>query len=226
LTWHDVKASHAKRFDLEDYPNMWVDFAAAKYEIWECRGCEDALFLESWLTSEDVDPDEGPQPSESVYPPRDEKHLKPKDYVQLPTALEAIYEEIVRAFNDRCHVLCAIGLRALLEGICDDKGIKSGPDGKGKTTTRIEGKINGLAALAPPTIVKNLHAFRFLGNQAAHELKVPSEKSLAFALEVMEDVLSALYELNYKSSRLLEQIGPPKSPQAAKQPSSAPVTTA
>ena len=62
--------------------------------------------------------------------------------------------------------------------------------------------IDSLESIVPSAIVKNLQGFRFLGNQAAHELAVGKKSDLSLAIEVIEDVLNIAYELNYKSSRL------------------------
>jgi hypothetical protein len=89
--------------------------------------------------------------------------------------------------------LCAIGLRALLEGICRDKGIEG---------ANIEERIDGLKRLLPENIVTSLHSLRFMGNQAAHELDPPSSYDLYVALDICDELLSFLYELDYKTSRL------------------------
>jgi len=61
-------------------------------------------------------------------------------------------------------------LRALLEGICQDKRIK------GKN---LKAKIEGLKSLLPnKNIIRNLHHFRFMGNEAIHELAAPKRTEL------------------------------------------------
>jgi hypothetical protein len=90
--------------------------------------------------------------------------------------------------------LCTAGLRALLEGVCDDKHIKG---------RNLRDKIDNLQPLlANKSIVKNLHHFRFTGNQAVHRLESPTRGDTKLAIEVMEDLLNFLYELDYKASRL------------------------
>ena len=107
-------------------------------------------------------------------------------------------------------MLCAGGLRALLEGICVDQGVRKGPTARGKTSSTLEGKINGLKGLenVPASIVNSLHGFRFLGNTALHELERPHVEDLAMAIEVMEDVMNIIYELDYKSARLYRRVKP------------------
>ena len=80
-----------------------------------------------------------------------------------------------------------------MESICQDKNIP------GRT---LEQRINGLVAILPKNIVDNLHGFRFMGNDALHELKLPPVSDLRLAIDVSEDLLNFLYELDYKASRL------------------------
>jgi hypothetical protein len=118
--------------------------------------------------------------------------------MRLPTHLEQIYREVVETFNGGSLILCAAGLRALLEGICKDIS----PGHKGNLSKRID----ALASLIPSNIVHNLHSFRFLGNGAVHELARPAKRDLALAIEVIEDILNILYELDYKSDRLYQSV--------------------
>ena len=61
-----------------------------------------------------------------------------------------------------------------------------------------------MKTVLPENIVKNLHAFRFAGNEAVHELEAPPEYELAWALDVIEDVLNFLYALDYKTNTLAQ----------------------
>jgi hypothetical protein len=203
-------ASHNQVFRPDDYEEVQIDFAEADWEIWQCLGCEEVTFKETWITSEDRDDDGAPLPTVRLYPPRTQSWVKPKEFRRLSGHLEDLYEEIVKTFNDGAYLLCAGGLRALLEGICVDQGVVKGPDAKGKMTRTLEGKINGLKTLSnvPPAVVDNLHGFRFLGNTALHELERPSAADLAGSIEVIEDVMNVIYELDYKSARLYNRFKP------------------
>ncbi len=63
-------------------------------------------------------------------------------------------------------MLCAAGLRSLLEGICHDQ----------KAAGRnLEERIDSLQFVVPnKNLVRHLHAFRFTGNKAMHELEAPA----------------------------------------------------
>jgi len=199
LTRHMLRAEYHQVFDSSKYEEMYMDFADGYWEIWQCQGCEEIAFLESWSL-------EGEEPSESFFPERATKLIKEKSFKKIPSELNSIYTEVIRSFNSGCYILCTAGLRALLEGICLNKGIHSGPTTNNINRNNLEGKINGLKAIIPVNIADNLHGFRFLGNKALHELEVPSGKDIALAIEVIEDVLNVIYELDYKSGRLMELV--------------------
>lgn len=200
LTRHILRGKYHHAFDSSEYEEMHIDFADGLWQIWQCQGCDEVVFLESWSLEGDE------EPSETFYPERATKLIKEKIFKEIPSKLNAIYAEVIKSFNSRCYILCAAGLRALLEGICLNKGIKSGPTANNKKSNNLEGKINGLKTIIPPNIADNLHGFRFLGNKALHELEIPSSEDVALAIEVIEDVLNVVYELDYKSGRLMELI--------------------
>jgi hypothetical protein len=156
------------------------------YIFWICRGCETASLQEDHVAY--VNGDE--QYVTVFYPRRERKSLVTKTFLQLDEKLTDIYEEVVTCFNNEAWILCAIGLRALLEGICADKSIPG---------RSLFDKIEGLNKHLPSNIVESLHSFRFIGNDAAHELQAPLQKDLQIAIEVMEDLLNFLYELDYKA---------------------------
>lgn len=130
------------------------------------------------------------------FPERSQYDLAPKPYTKLTPKLAALYSEAITCYNREALILCAAGLRALLEGICQDKKIKG---------RNLKVKIEGLKTLLPnKNIIRNLHHFRFMGNEAVHELAAPKRTELALAISVIEDLLNFIYELDYKASQLRE----------------------
>lgn len=163
------------------------------YRLWMCAGCESCT-LERYSTDETLEDENGVAKYETeFFPKRTEYDLKSKDFRQLPPKLDGIYKEVVQAFNNQMGMLCAIGIRALIEGICADQEI---------TGRNLEARIDGLSSILPKNIVSNLHSIRFMGNEAAHELSAPEQEELGLAIEICEDLLNYLYELDYKASRL------------------------
>jgi hypothetical protein len=163
----------------------WVD------RLWVCLGCNTGTLQRGWWCEGEEDEYGGPAYTFTYFPSRDP--LVKKTFQKLPARLSAIYSEVVGAFNNDLPILCAIGLRALIEGICSDKKV-AGKD--------LSHKINGLKGLLPENLVKNLHNFRYLGNEAAHELESPISTELLTAISVSEDLLGFLYDLDYKAESL------------------------
>jgi hypothetical protein len=195
-TNHELKAVHRRvSFDTDSLTELAEDeeYEEWQYFFWACRGCDTVTLQESYGY---FDSDSDRIQHESYFHPRRERRSLPVSiFRQLDRELARIYREVILSFNSDARILCAVGLRALLEGICADKGI----EGRDLYT-----KISGLEAYLPSNIVKSLHRFRFMGNEAAHELQAPSESDLRLAIEVMEDLLNFLYELDYKARSLLE----------------------
>ncbi len=190
LTNHELMSTQERKSsdaNFEKDPlNESGQYEEWTYLFWICRGCETALLQEDHVAY--VKGDE--QYVTVFYPRREKNSLNTKVFVQLDEKLTDIYQEVITCFNNEAWILCAVGLRALLEGICADKNIPG---------RNLSEKIEGLNKDLPSNIVESLHSFRFIGNDAAHELLAPLKRDLQMAIEVMEDLLNFLYELDYKA---------------------------
>lgn len=191
-TNHILHGEHSCHEEIDEGHN----WETTTYRLWTCAGCDTATMETESTASYFFDGDEQ-QYSRSYDPPRSMDDLKPKVFRKIPPKLRAIYTQTIKAFNHQLRVLCAAGLRALIEGICADKQVA------GRT---LEKKIDALEAHLPKTIVANLHGFRFMGNEALHELTAPKRDELKIAIEVSEDLLNLLYELDYKASLLPKKV--------------------
>jgi hypothetical protein len=99
-----------------------------------------------------------------------------------------------------------------VEGTCAAQGIIDGPveqpkKGGGKETVRkgnLEGKIAGMAekGILTSGAAQSLHEHRYLGNNAVHELAMPSRDELKLAIEIIEHVLDQLYVIPEKALEL------------------------
>jgi hypothetical protein len=196
LTHHTLAFSHSyDHRSGEESLNMYGQF-----RLWFCAGCDNCTMEDYYTTdymfSQDGD-GEFSQEYASTYHPKPAVGFRAdKQFHKLPPKLKTLYDEVIRAHNDKLDLLCSVGLRGLLEGICADKNI-SGSD--------LETKIDRMTTVLPADIVKNLHSFRFIGNDAVHRLEAPNEFELGLALDVIEDILNFLYALDYKVS-LLEKL--------------------
>jgi hypothetical protein len=185
-TNHEQKGEHKGIFhDEQGFGEVLI------YSLWICIGCESGV-LQRIYTNDAMDPD----CDYEYFPERSQTTLVAKPYSKLKPSLAAIYKEAITCYNTKSLILCAAGLRALLEGICQDKKIKG---------QSLKAKIDGLKTHLPnKNIIRNLHHFRFMGNDAVHELEAPKSTKVALAIGVIEDLLNFFYKLDYKASQLRE----------------------
>jgi len=185
----------------------WTD----NYQIIQCQGCETISFRHRSWFSEDIGW-EGDGSTERLYPKRYPNSLSTKDFRNTPPQIRRIYRETIDCFNSENFTLCAAGLRAIVEGVCADQGIKDGPievekkEGSKKIVRRddLQGKISGLCEKGILTTKNSeiLHEHRFLGNEAVHKLSQPSIDELKLAIEIIEHTIDSLYEIPEKAIEL------------------------
>lgn len=183
------------------------------YQIIQCQGCKSVSFRhQSWF-SEFEDPWYGGDGiTEHLYPKRNATTHTARPFQNIPTTLQRIYAETIDCFNNECPILCTAGMRALVEGICVNRGIKGGlvskPKKGGGTQLKpentLEGKIAGMVekGFLTEANAETLHQLRWLGNDAIHQLARPSVKELKLAIEIIEHTLEQIYEIPEKGKAL------------------------
>jgi len=183
-TNHDILAEQPAGSSREDEYYWHTD-----YQIVKCCGCDDISFRQETSTEDDYDPQTGESISTvKLYPPRIAGRRPLENDYNLPTNIRRIYREILSAMNNSSVILAAIGLRTLIEGVCTDRKVK------GKN---LEQKIDALSTegVLSSNQAKILHAHRFLGNVAAHEITAAKPQELVAALDIAETLLKTIYIL-------------------------------
>ena len=162
----------------------------------QCAGCDSYAYAISEWDEGDWNPHIGEMDFRwRTYPKsKTQRQTFDGDYL-LPPKIRSIYSEIVGAMNAQLPLLTAIGLRALIEAICKERGVKG---------SNLEKLIDGLASNG---ILSNdqaaiLHGHRFLGNVAAHEVEVARPPELVAALEIAEAMLKTIYVLPELSNQI------------------------
>ena len=193
-TWHSIEGLHQFTTDPEEYNCM------IEHSIVKCKGCEGVTFR---LTEYDY---------EQVYPTEDNEWEVPisiDNYPKanvctiethyLPQVVRKIYSETCNAYKEGAKTLAGIGFRATIEAICNDQDIK------GK---ELSNRINNLAlkGLISQKDSTRLHSIRFLGNDAAHDIKTPNSRSLDAALIIVEHLLTTVYILDKETKGNLEEL--------------------
>lgn len=190
-TSHKVAASYDLRGEFDDgqHSTQW----AVDHQIIQCLGCKSISFRMASSNSEDLsyinDSDFEYVVDETIYPSRvDGVRGLGDDTHYLPPKVKRIYDETLKALSSQCPVLAGIGLRALLETVCKEKGA---------TGSDLLTKINNLVSesVLTPASAAILHKIRTLGNLAAHEVKPHSDGQLGLAMSVVEHLLKDVYIL-------------------------------
>ena len=168
------------------------------YQIVQCQGCESTTYRTSSENSEDYDFNDENQAvlnrTVTLLPNRNEGRNIINDAHLLPSNIQRIYGETIKALNNDQPVLAGIGIRALIETICKDKAAPG---------SNLMGKIDGLVSLGVLTAdgATVLHKIRTLGNYAAHEVKPHTPTQLGLALDVCEHLLQGAYLLPFFAER-------------------------
>jgi hypothetical protein len=179
----------------EDYQYVALYYEETWYSFWKCDGCGTCT-LEAAVTGAGMYDKNNEAIYEYTYfPKRQIYDRKIKKFTRLPHKLNKIYSETINAFNNGQLLLTAAGLRAIIEGICDDKSI-------GEKREILSKKIPKMVLILPKNIVDNLHSFRIMGNMGLHELEEIDRNDLEIAIEVIEDLLNFIYDLEYKTAKI------------------------
>lgn len=173
------------------------------HQVLRCKGCKTLSFRKvvvDYESSYPVDDGEWHVPKDIFDFPRVLKgHKKLGDLWEIPKLVREIYTQSLHAVRDGSNILAGIGLRATVEAICNEQSIQ------GRT---LDKRIDGLAkaGLISQRDAERLHAIRFLGNDAAHEIRASSESNLLIALRIIEHLQVTLYVLDGDAGGSLDTI--------------------
>lgn len=162
------------------------------YQIIECLGCDTKSFrdvLEEIEHAYQIGENEWEVPTSiTVYPRFIKDHRSLNGEYYLPSLVGQIYKEVLLAFQEDALVLAGLGLRGTVEAVCNDLNV----DGR-----NLEIRISKLASAGfiSRKDAERLHGIRFMGNDAAHEIKKPQRTQLSVALKIVEHLLSSVYIL-------------------------------
>ena len=193
ITNHTILANYTIGIILP-YHNCWED---TDYEIVQCNVCNFISVRKEYSDDTFVDFDENGEPFhtciESRYP-NIIASSKLKDYniSHIPSICRKIYEETEFSLASNQVLLSAMGLRALIESICNSQeqfgNIRFKSD-------NLYGKINKLVEDKKLTEESGeiLHKIRGIGNESTHELKSSNINHLKIAFDIIENLLLMLY---------------------------------
>ncbi|TRM10701.1 DUF4145 domain-containing protein [Lentibacillus cibarius] len=156
------------------------------YHITKCDGCDSVKFVQEFHYKKN---DEW-KSSYHTYPHSAERlfEIQNISFKNLPNNLFILVAEVHAAYWEKLYTLCSIGLRMIVEAICNDKSIEG---------NRLIDKINNLKEHGIITYVQAniLHQIRLMGNKTAHETIVHKEDLLLEGINVINSVLFTIYGL-------------------------------
>lgn len=194
-TNHDILAEQA-----ESEYEYRVD---TNFQIVACRGCGTKSFRKVVMWVEEafqIGEDDWEVPENVyTYPNVLKGHQSVPDIDRAPELVSEIYQQSLEAIKSKSNVLAGIGLRATIEAICNERQVA------GRSLEQRIDKL-GKAGLISANDADRLHAIRFLGNDAAHEIQAADAKGLLIALRIIENLIVSLYILDGGANGVLETL--------------------
>ncbi|ENM3829461.1 DUF4145 domain-containing protein [Vibrio cholerae] len=205
-TNHEMKGSHDGQYMEEencDGQSIVYWFEEWTYSLWACRGCDSAV-MEYKSTYPGMSDSQGNTLYDYRYhPPRiTNKHRETKRFRHIDQKLNDTYRQLISAFNQDLNIVVAIGIRALIEGICVQEGI--GDDlafNLGKKLSLLEKRGH-----IPSSIIQGLKSVKVFGDDAAHRLASADKANLSLAIDLVEALLTQLYEAKFELEKRAEVI--------------------
>jgi hypothetical protein len=198
-TNHELLATHNCDYDYED--GGWYE--KTRYGFWVCKGCDTASLEDRYTHSGMHDYDGNEIYDFTYFPERNSSYLHiAKKFVHINKKLNAVYLEIIKAHNQGLEIISAIGIRALLEGICVEEGIDDNiAYGLNKKIKKLQEKNN-----IPENIIDGLNSLKFIGDSAAHRLDSSNNNSIMLSIDLLEALLIHLYEAKFELQRKAELV--------------------
>ena len=225
----NFNTNHAIKTDfcLEEYlptqevnGKIWEESLIAHYhnQVLACMGCDTVVFrtLETGAYTEVMD--ETPTPYwdeatksyqemlrwryidiERLYPERNENVKNIKSFVSLPSHFKNLYREIIDSYNYNLVFASSAGVRAFVEALCNHMGCTP--------SLTLQERIKELSKSRKLSIktAESLQTHRFIGNRALHQLETPSKEELSILIDILEHVLSELFEIPEKHKGLADR---------------------
>lgn len=166
------------------------------FQVVQCGGCKRLSFRKTHTDTESEELNEFGQLSlketEELFPKRLHGRKGLRETYRLPVSVRAIYVETKKAIGNDMNILAGVGIRALVESVCQDVSASGG---------NLKEKIDDLVLKGVMTSSGSdiLHSLRLLGNESVHEIKPQEEDVLDTAFDVVEHLLNTVYIIPEKA---------------------------
>ncbi len=210
-TYHTEKAGYDEiqsfeYWDEEEQRYISSENGELTYQIIECNGCGSVSYRQEyvpWLSEfHKFAPDLAPKRKTTYFPIRSWDKLFEMQVTNLPSSMRRAYQEVLAAYNSDLHLLCAAGLRSIVEGLCTqfkiaEKDLSGKPIALGTRIRELATKRFISANLADA-----LRTHKELGNDAVHNLVVPSKEELKLAIGLIETAFENLFNVSKQHEEL------------------------
>jgi hypothetical protein len=121
------------------------------------------------------------------------------DSTNVPTTVQAAFEEAIKCHAQNCYVAAAIMVRKTLEELCHERSA---------TGANLKERIKALGskAVLPQELLDGLDDLRLLGNDAAHiesqEYSKVGKEEVEVGIEFAKEVLKSVYQYSALLNRL------------------------
>lgn len=195
VTRHEVLA--AKKTEEADCDQRGNEFllASDNYEMLECRGCESVTLRHTSYFAGDT--------TVTHYPPPVSRRL-PGWTPKLPEKIRGLLEEVYVALQNNSRRLAAMGARALLDSVMIDT---VGDLGNFKEKLQAMEERGTISKVNRQTLEAALDA----GSAAAHRGHRASSDEVNAVMDIVENLLQAVYHLPNLADRL-KKVTPPRLP--------------
>lgn len=177
-----------------------------KYQVVKCKGCDEISFRQEFHDIEAAYPafdrfsgEEWTVPVKIDIYPKAQKHKLIDGSEFIPTEIYNAYKQTLIAYREEATILAGIGFRAIIEAICAEQSVKE----RNLQASITKLNKNGILSKRDTNL---LHSIRFLGNDAAHEIKEPKSGQLETTLKIIEHLLLSLYVLPNDVARVMETV--------------------
>jgi hypothetical protein len=195
-TWHALRTSYTANGTeiLDDYNSEpWTDC----FDVFQCKGCDSVLVRRSF--------DFFPTGNEVSYFPAPISRHQPQWSWGLPDELRSLLREVYSALHANSSRLALMGIRAVIDVVILEK------------VGDVGSFAEKLAALQSKGFVGErqrdfLNAVLAAGGAAAHRGHAADAQELGYAMDIVENLLQAVYALEGAAEHLREKTPPRQRP--------------
>jgi len=193
-TKHTVLATHktSETAEIAACGKIWWEDT---YEMVQCCGCETVSLRHTHNFSEE------PEPDVRYYPPAVSRPMPPWRSKLKNYKLRSLLEEVYSALGTDCKCLATMGARTVVDMVLTDKVGEAGTFAQKLEKLEQAGFVSRQSR-------EFLNAALDAGNAAAHRGFQPNEDQLNHVMDIVENVLQAVYVLQEAATELRKTTPP------------------